>query len=338
MPLLDRQRRGVVLGAIRIGVRVPTSKGKTRPEKLTTFRLTSPDRVKIDAAAGLYGGEVKPWKPNEGAAQQWEVVTTVDRLPVRVPPGSPVDQNYEMWAATRQRLCDGVTEKMQGAPCLCPPDLLARKTLAGQGRACKPTTRLSLILADLPGLGVWSLTSTGDSVADELAATAEMLQQAELAGVMLPASLRLEQREARGSGELHRFAVPVLDVQASLAALEVGDYAGTKALPAAPAVALDGHTISVQPREIAGATSEPIPREQVDGPPAEPIGAPKNPQAVLDLALQAASPDVVKQLRALALSRGWLEEWVTAPGQEAADPLDTALYARLEAVGGLVGP
>ena len=96
-PLLDRQRQGVRLGSIRIGTKVVTANGKTRPEKLDTFRLTSPDKVKVEAAAGLYGGQVKPWKPNDGAAQQWEVVTTVDRLPVRVPPGNPVEQWYEQW-------------------------------------------------------------------------------------------------------------------------------------------------------------------------------------------------------------------------------------------------
>lgn len=314
-PLLDRQRQGVRLGSIRIGTKI-VSNGKSRPAKLDTFRLTSPDRVKIDAAAALYGGEVRPWKPNDGAGQQWEVVTTVDRLPVRVPPGNPVQQDYELWTATRQRLCDGVTERMKGQPCQCPADLMARKQAAASGGACKPITRLSLILADLPGLGVWTLSSTGDSAADELAATAELLQAAELKGVMLPATLRLEQRESRGSGELHKYPVPVLDVAASMIALESGTFTPARALPA---------------------TGEPSPAPQLAAPAAEappvPLPPDLSPQKVADLARTATHLDQIRALKIHARQVAWLDEYVD--GRDGvSEPLDNALHTEYERLGG----
>lgn len=324
-PLLDRQRRGVQLGSIRIGVRVTATnaQGKTytRPKKLDTFRLTSPDRHKIEAAAELYGGEVQPWKSSESAAQQWEVLTTVDRMPVRVPPGEPVEQHYMLFGGrppVRQRLCDGLTEKMRGGTCICPPDLMERKRLAADGAACKPVTRLSLVLADLPGLGVWSLTSTGDAAADELASVAELLRQSAAAGMMMPATLRLEQRESRGSGEVHRFAVPVLDVGASLVALESGHVPMPQlATPVRSAIEAPTETV------VEGVI--------VDEPP---HGMPSTAQHTAEAAKLAATPDDVKRLGAYARERGWMNDDVLGPDGLSAR-LENVLYEHLERVGGL---
>ncbi len=82
--LIGIQRRLAEVGRIRIGQKVPTSGEKTRPEKLTTFRLTSPDRRRIEQAAGMYGGRPEPWTAPAG--DQWEVVTETDTLDVVVPP------------------------------------------------------------------------------------------------------------------------------------------------------------------------------------------------------------------------------------------------------------
>lgn len=229
MPLLDRQRGGAVLGQLRMGQKI-VKDGKERPTRLTTWRMTSPDESKIRAAAELYGGEVRPWQPREGAGQQWEVVTGTDRMTVRVPPGEPVEQDYMLFGGrpvVRQRLCDGFRERLSGNPCLCPVDLDERRSmaLANPPAACRPTTQIKVILSDLPGLGVWALTTRGDNAADELGRTAELLRSAENRGVSLGAVLRLEQRESRGSGQVHQFVVPVLDVQATLAELEAGTYA-----------------------------------------------------------------------------------------------------------------
>lgn len=324
-PLLDRQRQGVRLGSIRIGAKVVVN-GKSRPVKLETFRLTSPDRLKIEAAAALYGGEVSEWRPNEGAALQWQVTTTVDRLDVRVPPGNPVEQNYELWAATRQRLCDGVFERMKGQPCVCPADLMERKQLATRGNACKPVTLLSLLLADLPGLGVWTLSSTGDAAADELYATAQLLQRAEERGAFLPAVLRIEQREARGSGELHKYAVPVLDVQASMLQLESGEFSARTAIT----------TGSAQTALPSTPTPSAADRPAIQPPTVEPLVPPATSTAE-DLAVmalkEATHPDHVRQIKIHARQVGYLEEYVTGP-DGVIEPLENVLWERYLALGG----
>src|SRR5688572_27059153 len=97
MSILELQQRLMEAGRIRIGVQVPTSNGKRRPEKLKTFRLTSRDRRRIDTAAQLYGGKVAAWQSPDG--EQWEVVTERDWLPVIVPPADmSFSCHYELWS------------------------------------------------------------------------------------------------------------------------------------------------------------------------------------------------------------------------------------------------
>src|SRR6185295_14228139 len=146
MAILSLQRRLAEVGRIRLGKQVETKKGGKRPAALDTFRLTSADRARIDEVAKLYGGTVTKWEAPSGIAQ-WEVVTQSDKLPVMVPPSAlAFSQHYELWAAGGcQRRCDGVTETLSEQPCLCDPD----------NRQCDIHTRLSVMLRELSGLGVW---------------------------------------------------------------------------------------------------------------------------------------------------------------------------------------
>jgi hypothetical protein len=221
MPLLDLQRRYVELGRIRIGVQV-TKGGKTRPEKLETFRLTTAARARADAVAEVFGGEVKPWSP-DGTAQQFEVITPLAEIPVIVPPGQAVTAWWELWSGGGcQRRCNGEANVLTGEACQCPSDLGVRSAMATEGKACKPTTRVNVMLADLPGLGVWRLESHGYNAATELVGTAEFLETAAMSGRSLPATLRLEQRSVKREGQTRRYAVPVLDVGETPARLLAG--------------------------------------------------------------------------------------------------------------------
>lgn len=242
MGIIDLQRRIAEVGRIRIGQQVPNTKGRgTRPEKLTTFRLTSPDRTRIQQAAMLYGGTPAEWEAPAG--KQWEVVTESDALNVIVPPGDMAfSQWYEMWAAGGcQRRCDGQYDSVSDQPCVCDPDK----------RECAIHTRLSVMIRDLPGLGLWRIDTQGYYAALELQGAVEVVQMAAGAGQMLPAKLRLEQRMIKRANQgVKRFAVPVLDIEVSPAQLLGGQAAamlgdgtpGTIAIePARPAQrAIDG--------------------------------------------------------------------------------------------------
>jgi hypothetical protein len=207
--IIDLQRRLAEVGRLRIGQLVTSANGKTRPAKLDTWRLTSADGRRIAHAVELYGGTLTRWDAPTGP--QYEVITTTDTLPVIVPPGNMAfTQHYELWAAGGcQRRCDGVTAtfndngNLQDGECLCDPD----------NRECAIHSRLSVMLRDLPGLGVWRIDTQGYYAAVELAAAVDVIHIAAGRGHLLPATLRLEQRMTKRPGQgTRRFAVPVLDI------------------------------------------------------------------------------------------------------------------------------
>lgn len=208
MTLLDLQRRIMEAGRIRIGETRTSDNGKTYPAKLETFRLTSPDRQRIDQAAELFGGKVTEWQAPAG--KQWQVTTDASTINVIVPPADlAFSQHYEVWSAGGcQRRCDGIFEQISDGPCLCDPE----------DRECAIHTRLSLMIRDLPGLGLWRLDTSGYYAATELAGALQVIAAAAGRGVLLPARLLLVQRSvirrgADGKPQTRRFAVPVLDIE-----------------------------------------------------------------------------------------------------------------------------
>ena len=220
-PILTIQRQLREIGRIRTGHTV-VSNGKSRPSKLERFRLTSRSEEVIRSAAAVYGGTPRPWE------DQWEVITDTDRLDIVIPPGVQFSQWMELWSGGGCiRRCDGVTELLADEPCgsasskvetrsgvreipPCPRDPAERRDLAAAGFACKPTTRLSVILPALPDLGSWRIESHGYYAAAELSGTVDVLQSADR---LLPARLRLDQREVKKQGRpVNKFAVPVLEL------------------------------------------------------------------------------------------------------------------------------
>jgi hypothetical protein len=222
MPIIQIQRRMMELGRVRLGEKGP----KGEPRKLQTFRFTSASRSLLEAVALAYGGKVGQWvnAPDEGF---FEVTTNATELDIVLPPvfsdadGTPTvaySQWMELWSGGGcQRRCDGVTEALSGKPCLC--------ELEGEEeRACKPTTRVSFMLPDIPGLGVWRLDSHGWNAATELPVTLEVLSQAAAANKFIPAVLRLQNRTKKTEGQTRRFVVPVIDLKdISVKQLAAGD-------------------------------------------------------------------------------------------------------------------
>ncbi|MDP9219989.1 MAG: hypothetical protein M3P23_05550 [Actinomycetota bacterium] len=206
MPILDLQKRSRELGRIRAGEKTPSG----APTKLDRFRVTSPSKALVEQVAALYGGAVTGW--DNGGAEQWQATITATRLPVLVPP-QPVSQFYELWSGGGcQRRCDGTTELLKDTACLCGPDV--------EQRACKPTTRLNVILRDVPGIGVWRLESHGYYAAVELPDVAEFLAKV---GGYVSAWLSLEQRTVKRDGQTRRFMVPTLEVDVTPAQLLAGN-------------------------------------------------------------------------------------------------------------------
>lgn len=182
MPIRDLQARLTEVGRIRLGIQVPTRNNKLRPEKLDTFRFTSRLQHLIEEIAGLYGGEPKPW-----GDKQFEVITQTSIVPVYVPTAQNIDPWYEAWGKNYcKRRCDGVRDTIQDEPCVC------QNLREDDPSRCKPVVRVSLMLADVPGLGVWRLESHGINAAAELSRLGISLAAAPVP--LLPGRLVLESR------------------------------------------------------------------------------------------------------------------------------------------------
>lgn len=282
-PIIELQRRLVEAGRIRAGDKGP----KGEPRKITNWRLTSKDRQRLDLAAAKWGGEVRAWDGHEG---EFELYTKTNQLPITLVPGQPPTTWYELWSAGGcQRRCDGVSLNSE-EPCLCDPE----------ERECKPYTRLSVLLPDLPGLGSWLLVSSGWNAAAELAGAADLLQRASAQGVLIPARLRLEQRVQITSGKTRRFAVPVIDIDVSFRELLGGNQgvpsSGRDALPSgyvpvangANGPSLSEGLAAASEQQVASRTA-PIPMADAEIPFGEPLEVPDEPEVPSPLAAPTAA-------------------------------------------------
>ena len=236
MPIITVQRRMAEQGRIRLGQKVATASGKQRPDKLDRFRFTSPNQGLIEQIAAKYGGDARPW--DNAGKREFEVISDARAIPVIVIKGG-FSQWHETWSkAGLQHRCDGEKDP---AGVYCDPDDPAHVEAIQ-----KPTTRLSVMLAEIETLGTWRMESKGWNAAAELPSMAELAMHV---GDYVPATLSLAERSSiietdRGS-QTSRFVVPVLDLRVTKARLV----------------------------EIAGATSAPAP-VQISGTAPAQIGAP----------------------------------------------------------------
>lgn len=224
------QRRNLTIGRIRAG----DKDEKGRPHRLEGFRFTTSSELAACTIAELYQGQQpRPW------ARQWEVYTPVRELGMSLPPGDLVIRQKMMrWSGGGPTVvCDGVTTtRPSRGPCQCPqPDdpcdeesvwdaIRERRRLAALKvpQGCYPYTWISMVLADIPGIGVWQILTKSEQAAAEIIAQATLLERARAIGELLPATLVLEYRETRVDGLLRQYNVPVLRVDEPVRAIAEG--------------------------------------------------------------------------------------------------------------------
>jgi hypothetical protein len=262
------QRRHAELGRIRLG-----NKGdRGQPQKLSSFRFTSPSEGYIKDLAELYGGTPQPW--DNGGKAEWEVYTTATSIPVIAVKGG-LSQWLEFWQGGGcVHRCDGETNVLTGEA--CDLDEQVKTRVRGQDvwvnphAEAKPTTRLSVMLPELDAIGVWRMESHGWNAAAEIPAVAELAQYV---GDLVPAVLHLVERRTVKDGKTSRFVVPVLDLRIGQARLReiVQSVSGGEPLElAAPAGAQTAAIEAPRPVEQAPRAERPdyeslIPESDLQG-------------------------------------------------------------------------
>jgi len=211
--IITMQRQARELGRLRTGW-TDTSGPKSYPVKSETWIVTSHAIHYLEAAAVLWGGKVEKWQPLGNQPQQYRVITEAKSIDAILPPGDPLSQANEMWSKSGcARRCDGVTELLSDRPCLCLAQHGDTWFEQGKGTVCAPTTRLNVMLPDLPDLGVWRMETHGYYAANEIAGQVDMLLSATGGRSLVPVSLRIEPRKRVTGGKTKHFPVVVLEVR-----------------------------------------------------------------------------------------------------------------------------
>lgn len=218
----DLPQRMRELGRLRMGEKAISKNGKPYPVKRTTWRFTGTDAGLLGVIGDLYGGEVEPWPEAPGEGTFYQIKTEANAVRVLIPVANALSQFYEFWTADGcTRRCTGKVNLIDDSPCVCPSDISARMEAASgvKPTACKPTTRLNVMLPDVPDLGYWRVEAHGYQAAIELpgmlaqyVGLARMYARDTLPDdLILPAELAIESRRVKKPGQAPAdFVVPVI--------------------------------------------------------------------------------------------------------------------------------
>jgi hypothetical protein len=217
--ILTMKRQAAELGRIRTGYSRPNPKGgRPIPVRSKTFILTTHSRDYATAAANLYGGTVEQWTPQNTTIAQYRVITEATELRAILPAGDPLSQANEMWTGGGcARRCDGETEQLSRQPCICLARYGEDWHLRKPDEVCRPTSRITVMLPDLPDLGVWRLETKSYYAADAMAGGVDTVLQATDGRGLMPVRMWIEQRKSVRNGETKNY--PVVMVVPSLPTL-----------------------------------------------------------------------------------------------------------------------
>lgn len=246
--IITLQRQARELGRLRTGY-TDTSGDKPRPVRSNTWIVTSHAEHYVQAAAEQWGGTVEQWQPLGNGAAQWRVITEASSLDAILPPGDPLSQSYELWSrGGAQRRCDGMTESLSDQPCMCRAQWgEGFHEVAPRDAACKMTTRLNVMLPDLPDIGAWRVETHSFYSANEMAAAVDMLKGGIGESALIPVRLRIEQRTAVRQGKTKHFPVVAVELRGGTAGQVLAGAAPTVAVNAAgQAPAVEGGRAAIE--------------------------------------------------------------------------------------------
>ncbi|NUP52307.1 MAG: hypothetical protein HOW97_34040 [Catenulispora sp.] len=215
------QRQARELGRLRTGYSIPSDNPNKRPRpvKSKTWVLTSHAEHYAQAAADAWGGTVERWQPQGNGAPQFRVITEAESIDALLPPGDPLSQNNEMWnKGGCARRCNGETELISRRPCLCMQQFgedwyLLRQDQNRKDQVCAATSRLNVILPDMPDMGVWRAETHSFYAANEWAGSVDMVLSGTGGKGLVPVLLRIEPRTRVAGGKTKHFPVVVVEIR-----------------------------------------------------------------------------------------------------------------------------
>ncbi|MFD4968887.1 hypothetical protein [Streptomyces sp. NPDC058424] len=219
--IITNQRQARELGRLRTGWSVPNPdpNKRPRPVKSKTWVISSHAEHYVQKAAELYGGKVERWQPQGNGAPQFRVITEAKQLDAVLPGGDPLSQYNEMWnKGGCSRRCDGETEQLSRRPCLCIAEFgqdwyLLRQNAYKKDKVCAATSRLNVVLLDMPDMGVWRAETHSFYASNELAGTVDMVLSGTGGKGLVPVTLRIEPRTRVAGGQTKHFPVVVVEVR-----------------------------------------------------------------------------------------------------------------------------
>ncbi|MFJ5151440.1 hypothetical protein ACIQCF_07600 [Streptomyces sp. NPDC088353] len=219
--IITNQRQARELGRLRTGWSVPNPdpNKRPRPVKSKTWVISSHAEHYVEKAAELYGGKVERWQPQGNGAPQFRVITEAQQLDAVLPGGDPLSQYNEMWnKGGCSRRCDGETEQLSRRPCLCIAEFgedwyLLRQNAYKKDKVCAATSRLNVVLLDMPDMGVWRAETHSFYASNELAGTVDMVLSGTGGKGLVPVTLRIEPRTRVAGGQTKHFPVVVVEVR-----------------------------------------------------------------------------------------------------------------------------
>ena len=229
-------------------------------------------RSVVEDVARVYGGEVRPWQRDDGAAAEWDVLTE-GPLAIAVPPGiDAYTQALEQWAGGFLTVrCDGAMCQYRAKgrwverACVC--------EARGQDfkeRPCKRTTRIIVMVLGVEKLGVFRVDTKSYNAGDEVPFTLAMLQQSGRAAWMqmrdrTDRAMVWDGKKGEDVPTTRRFKVITID--APFMPDEVIAITRPASMAALPAPATPALGRGDRPQIGPGASIEPIGPQVTDRPP-----------------------------------------------------------------------
>ncbi|BBC30057.1 hypothetical protein SGFS_013510 [Streptomyces graminofaciens] len=219
--IITLQRQARELGRLRTGYSIPNDdpNKRPRPVKSKTWVVTSHAEHYVQAAVDAWGGKIERWQPQGNGVPQFRVITEAEQIEALLPHGDPLSQYNEMWnKGGCARRCDGQTEQISRRPCLCLAEYgeewhLLRQDQYRKDKVCAATSRLNVILPDMPDMGVWRAETHSFYAANEMAGTVDLVLSGTGGKGLVPVTLRIEPRTRVAGGQTKHFPVVVVEVR-----------------------------------------------------------------------------------------------------------------------------